>query len=52
MWQHSNLPINNMDVAIDKDEFLKSYRNISSQLKRKFVKRPNVTDAVEAYGIN
>jgi len=38
-----------MDVVIEKDEFLRAYRIISSQLKRKFVKRPNVTDAVEAY---
>lgn len=38
-----------MDV-LDKDEFLKAYRSISAQLKRKFVRKPNITDAVESFG--
>lgn len=38
-----------MDV-LEKDEFLKAYRNISAQLKKKFVRKPNVTDAVDGFG--
>lgn len=46
-----------MDV-LEKDEFLKAYRSISTQLKKKFVgfrqevKRPNVIDAVDGFGEN
>ena len=37
--------------TLEKDEFMKAYRSIVSQLKRKFVRRPNVVEAIEAYGI-
>lgn len=40
-----------MDI-LEKDEFLKAYRNISAQLKKKFVRKPNVTDAVDGFGKN
>ena len=36
--------------SLERDEFIKSFRYISGQLKRKFVRRPNVMEAVEAYG--
>lgn len=38
-----------MDV-LEKDEFLKAYRNIAGHLKRKFVRKPNVAEAIESYG--
>ena len=44
-----DLHLSNMDV-LEKDEFLKAYRNISAQLKKKFIRRPNVTDAVDGFG--
>lgn len=40
-----------MDI-LEKDEFLKAYRTISAQLKKKFVRKPNVTDAVDGFGKN
>lgn len=39
----------NMDY-LERDEFLKAYRSISAQLKKKFVRKPNITDAVDGYG--
>lgn len=40
-----------MDVLLEKDDFLKTYRSITGQLKRKFARKPlNVPEAVEAYG--
>jgi len=38
-----------MDL-LEKDEFLKTYRSVSGQLKRKFVRKPNLSEGVEAYG--
>ena len=36
---------------LEKDEFLKAYRNIASHLKRKFTRKPiMIAEAVEAYG--
>ena len=37
---------------LEKDEFLKTYRSIASQLKRKFTRKPNIrlSEAVEAFG--
>jgi len=36
--------------TLEKDEFIKSFRNIVSQLKKKFVRRPNLVEAIESYG--
>lgn len=35
---------------LEKDEFIKAYRSISAQLKKKFVRKPNITDAVDGFG--
>lgn len=39
-----------MTDLLEKDEFLKMYRSVSGQLKRKFVRKPNLSEVVEAYG--
>jgi len=36
--------------SLDKDEFLKTYRGIAAQLKRKFVRKPTISEAVDTLG--